>query len=191
MKLTPLLLLVTFASALRVQAQENYQEGYVVTVSGDTLRGRIDQQDWVANPKKIAFMDGRGGKRVEYGAGSMIAFGVQNEAYRSYTVKLYPYSQDPAVVTARNWSDQPYDTTVFLRLITMGRLNLWGYRDGTDVIYFFLQPGKQALVQLRIQNHVATHGAASNVTTENVYKYQLADYVSSCSKIANRPVPVA
>jgi hypothetical protein len=38
---------------------------------------------------------------------------------------------------------------------------------------------------------VVVNGDASNVLTDNVYKYQLADYVSACSKIADRPVPVA
>ena len=110
---------------------------------------------------------------------------------QSYRVKFYPYSQDPGVVTASNWSGQPYDTTIFLRLITTGRLSLWGYRDSTDVIYFFIQTGGQTPVQLRVQNRVVVHGAASDVITDNVYKYQLADYVAACSKIADRPVPVA
>jgi hypothetical protein len=191
MKLTLGLLSFSCLVSLKVLAQENYQNGYVVTTGGDTLRGRIDQQQWVANPGRIVFMAGAGGQRVVYTVSQLSAFAVQNEAYRSYTVTLYPYSQDPAVVTAGNWSGKSYDTTVFLRLITTGRLTLWGYRDATDVIYFLLQTGKQAPVQLRIQNRVIVHGAASNVVTDDVYKYQLADYVAACSKIADRPVPVA
>jgi hypothetical protein len=110
---------------------------------------------------------------------------------QKFQVRLYPYSQDPGVVTASSWSGQPYDTTIVLRLITSGRLSLWGYRDATDVVYFFIQKAGQAPVQLRIQNRVVVHGAASNVLTDDVYKYQLADYVAACSKIADRPVPVA
>jgi hypothetical protein len=112
------------------------------------------------------------------------------DTLRRFTVKLYPYSQDPGVVTAGNWSGKPYDTTLFLRLITAGRLTLWGYEDSTDVVYFFIQTGRQTPVQLRIQNRVVVHNAASNVITDDVYKYQLADYVAACSKIADRPVPV-
>lgn len=111
-------------------------------------------------------------------------------AQEKFTVKLYPYSQDPGVVTAGNWRGQPYDTTVVLRLVTRGRLSLWEYQDASDVVYFFIQTGGQAPVQLRIQNRVVVHGAASDVITDDVYKYQLADYVASCSKIADRPVPV-
>lgn len=150
MKLPVFLSLIFFTTfSRRGLAQGNYQEGYVVSKYGDTVRGQ------------------------------------------KYRVKLYPYSQDPGVVTSAGWNGQPYDTTVFLRLITAGRLSLWGYRDSTDVVYFFIQKGGQAPVQLRVQNRVVVHGAASNVITDDVYKFQLADYVAACSKIADRPVPVA
>jgi hypothetical protein len=191
MKLTPILLLIAIAFTPRVQAQENFQDGYVVTPGGDTLRGRIDFRDWAVNPGKIVFLDGRTGGRVEYSSGGMTAFGVREEVYRSYTVRLYPYSQDPAVVTVSSWTGQPYDTAIFLRRVTAGRLSLWGYRDSSDVVYFFIQTGRQTPVQLKIQNRVVRHGAASDVYTDKVYQYQLADYVSACSAIAERPVPVA
>jgi hypothetical protein len=113
------------------------------------------------------------------------------DTLQKFTVRIYPYSQDPGVVTAAGWSGQPYDTTIFLRLITAGRLSLWGYRDPADVVYFFIQRGQEGPVQLRVQNRVIVHGAVSDVITDDVYKYQLADYVAACSKIADRPVPVA
>ena len=53
MKLIPGLLSLFCLVSLTVLGQENYQDGYLVLVNGDTLRGRIDQQDWVANPGKI------------------------------------------------------------------------------------------------------------------------------------------
>ena len=191
MKLIPGLLSLFCVLSVPVLAQENFQDGYVVTVSGDTLRGRIDQQEWVATPGRIVFMENRTGERTDYTIRQLSAFGVRQEVYRGYTVKLYPYSRDPGVVTASSWHGEPYDTTIFLRLITMGRLSLWGYQDSTDVVYFFIQKGRQLPVQLRVQDRVVVHGAASDVITDDVYKFQLADYVAACSKIADRPVPVA
>jgi len=111
-------------------------------------------------------------------------------AQEKFTVKLYPYSLDPGVVTASSWRGQPYDTTILLRLITRGPLSLWGYEDAAGVEYYFIQTGSQTPVQLRIQNRVVLQGAASNVITDDIYKYQLADYVAACSKIADRPVQV-
>lgn len=192
MKLTTLFALcfLVFLS-LSACAQERFEPGYIVTPAGDTLSGRIDHQDWVANPGKIVFLDGSAGKRAEYTATGMTAFGVGDEVYRNYTVKLYPYSQDPAVVTAPGWSGQPYDTAVFLRLVTAGRLSLWCYRNPADVVYFFIQKERQAPAQLRIQNKVVVHNAASDVSTDDLYKFQLSDYVAGCSAVSDKPVPVA
>ena len=189
----PLFLAAMFVFSLSLRAQSTYQNGYIVGLRGDTLRGRIDHQDWVDNPDRIDFADGGTGKSSTYTAAELAAFFVNDELYRSYKVRIYPYSQDPAVVTAPEWTGQPYDTVVFLRLVTEGRLNLYCFRDRTDVTYFFLQKGGigQQPQLLRIQNHVVRRDAASNVTTENVYKYQLADYVAACKVVADKPVPVA
>jgi hypothetical protein len=191
MKLIPGLLSLFCVLSVPVCAQEYFQDGYVVTAAGDTIRGRIDQREWVATPGRIVFLDSRTGQQGDYTVHQLSAFGVRQEVYRGYRVRLYPYSRDPGVVTASNWSNRPYDTTIFLRLITGGRLSLWGYQDSADVVYFFIQTGRQLPVQLRVQNRVVVNGAASTVMTDDVYKFQLADYVSACSKIAERPVPVA
>lgn len=189
----PLFVASLLVLSLSLPAQGTYRNGYIVGLRGDTLRGRIDQQDWVDNPDRIDFEDGGTGKSITYRAADLAAFFVNDELYRSYTVRIYPYSLDPGVVTAPGWSGQPYDTVVFLRLVTAGRLNLYCFRDRTDVTYFFLQKGGagQQPQQLRIQNHVARHGAETNVTTEDTYRYQLYDYVSACSPIADKPVQVA
>jgi len=190
--------LLVFLAALLVfsvsgRAQGVFRTGYVVGLRGDTLRGRIEHPDWVANPVRINFEDGRTGKTVSYAAAELAAFSVNDEVYRSYRVTIYPYSQDPAVVTAPGWSGQSYDTAVFLRLVTGGTLSLYCFRDEGDVIYFFLQKGGtgQLPQELKIQNRIVRHNATSNVITDNVYKYQLSDYVSACSAIADRPVQVA
>lgn len=46
--------LVLFAPAHLV-AQSNFKKGLVVTSAGDTLKGYIDYQEWLKNPKSISF----------------------------------------------------------------------------------------------------------------------------------------
>jgi len=36
-------------------AQSNFKKGFVVTSAGDTLKGFIDQQEWIRNPQVIYF----------------------------------------------------------------------------------------------------------------------------------------
>ena len=189
----PLFISALLVLSLPLRAQTVHQNGYVVGVRGDTLRGGIVHEEWVDNPGRIDFMDRGTGKTVSYTAADLAAFFVNGELYRSYKVRIYPYSQDPGVVTAPGWSGQPYDTVVFLRLVTAGRLSLYCFRDRMDVTYFFLQAGGPGQIPklLRIQNHVVRHNAEYNVITEKVYQYQLSDYVSACSAVADRPVRVA
>src|SRR5579872_4406320 len=99
---------------LAVRAQERVpQEGYIVRTSGDTIRGKISYAEGVANPAVIDFTDGRTGNRATWGTGGIAGFGVNGEDFRSYTVMIYPYSEDPAVVTRPDWRSGPYDTALF------------------------------------------------------------------------------
>ncbi|HXB95274.1 MAG TPA: hypothetical protein VNU70_08955 [Puia sp.] len=105
-------------------------------------------------------------------------------------VKIFPYSQDPGVVTRPGWSNVPYDTTVFLRLVTGGRLNLYTCDDGAGVTYFFISVGNAQPEQLRIQKTLVKKGAETDVLTNDLYRYQLADLVAGCPMVAARPVEV-
>ena len=113
-------LLTSFCLALTHIAfsQQNYQDGYIIQHSSDTLRGQIDFRDWTINPKTISFQDGRG-EKTEFSAPQIFAFFVSGETYRSYTVRIHPYSLDLDVLAA-GLQSAPYDTTVFLRLLTAG-----------------------------------------------------------------------
>ncbi len=192
MKLSFLLLLFCYAMpGPRAYAQENLQDGYIVSVQGDTVRGRIDYSDWVATPSRIDFQDGKTGLRSSFGLTQLLGFGVHQEVYRRYDVHIAPYSQDPAVVTASSWNGNPYDTVVFLRLVTSGRLTLYYYRDLLDVTYFFFQRQGKMPEQLVIRNRVIRASAKTDVLTDALYQYQLADLVATCSLVAERPVKVA
>lgn len=109
---------------------------------------------------------------------------------RSCLVKIFPYSQDPGVVTRPDWRNAPYDTTIFLRLVTGGRLNLYTWDDGAGVTYFFIGAGTTQPEQLRIRNTLVKKGVETEVLTDNLYQYQLADLVAGCPAVAARPVKV-
>jgi hypothetical protein len=124
--LRPCLLLSIAFLSLAVTAQENFEDGYIVLAGKDTVRGRIDFRDWVANPGRIAFEDGRQGQKTDYSPGEIAAFFVNGETYRSYSVKIYPYSRNVAAISEQGLVARPYDSTCFLRLVTGGKLNPGG-----------------------------------------------------------------
>jgi len=39
-------------------AQSNFKKAFIVTSAGDTLKGFIDQQEWIRNPEVISFKPG-------------------------------------------------------------------------------------------------------------------------------------
>ena len=166
-----------------------YRDGWILR-GKDTIRGRIADSDWVMTPQRVDFVDGASGSRSVFGPREISGFSVGDVVYRSWTVRLYPYSQDPAVVTAAGWSDAPYDTTIFLERLAGGRLDLYYYRDISDVTYFFIASTGGLPEQLRIQNKIVKNGAATDVVTDPLYKQQLADKVKGCPMVARRPVEV-
>ena len=174
---------------LQTTAQLTDRAGFVVR-NGDTLRGRIADSNWAMTPQRVEFQDGATGKRSSFGPTDISVFSVGDVVFRSWTVRLYPYSQDPAVVAAPGWSDAPCDTTIFMEWVTQGRLDLYYYLDGSDITYFFIGMAGGQPEQLRIRNKVVKKGAATDVLTDDLYKYQLADMVKGCPMIARRPVEV-
>ena len=175
---------------ISVRAQAPGRDGYIVRASGDTVRGKIDYAEGVANPGVIGFTDG-GGNRSVFGPAGIVGFGVNGDDFRSYTVMLYPYSEDPGVVTRSEWRSGPYDTALFLRVVTTGRLNLYTYEDERGTPYFWLQTAGKTPEPLQIRNRVERRGVENFVITDKVYQYQLADRVAGCSLVAARPVRVA
>jgi hypothetical protein len=172
-------------------AQSGLLDGYIINLQGDTVRGRIDYQDWIASPRQIRFMQGETAKT--YQPNELNGFFVNGDTYRSYRVHIAPYSQDPSIVVSPNWHSEAYDTVVFLRLVTGGRLNLYYYRDPGDVTYFFIQCAGKVPEQLQIRNRVIQKngGAENDVVMDDLYQYQLSDWVGGCSAVAARPVRVA
>lgn len=182
-------LFICILVSLHSVGQVSYQEGYIVR-GGDTVRGRIAYQEWGATPRRITFVGGAAGKEESLGPEEISAFFVNGELYRSQRVRIYPYSLDPAVVTDPGWRGEPYDTTLFLRLVTGGMLTLYAYLDEQGTPYFWLQAVGKPPELLRIGNKVIQKGAESDVQTDDLYKYQLADLVAGCPLIAQRPVEV-
>ena len=172
---------------MQAAGQVTYRDGWIVR-QGDTVRGRIATADWVMTPQRVRFS--HDGKEEVFGPADITAFSVGDVVFRSWTVRLYPYSLDPAVVAAPGWTGAPYDTTVFLEWVTQGRLDLYYYRDSSEVAYFYIGAAGGQPEQLRIVNRVVRKGAATDVLTDNLFQYQLADRVEGCPLIARRPVVV-
>ncbi|HEY4064520.1 MAG TPA: hypothetical protein VGM30_21595 [Puia sp.] len=181
----PFLLIIFTLLSLSAIAQENYKDGYIVLANRDTVRGAIDSREWVNNPSRISFRD-KTGKVISYTPPEIGSFSVNEEIYRSFTIRIYPFSLDPVVTASENWNATPYDSTVFLRLLTGGRLNLYQYEDQRDLIYFFAQTPGAVPQELRIRSQVVETDGHQGVSTDLLYRDQLTGLLADCGTVVRR-----
>ena len=114
-------------------AQAFFEAGYVVTLAGDTLRGRVDNREWVRSPEKVRFRDAE--EVRTFTPHELAAFYVAGDLYERRVVRvdetpLHARMPGGSLPTART-------DTVFLAALVKGALSLYVYRD--DRVHFYLE----------------------------------------------------
>lgn len=166
-------------------AQKNFQNGYVILPSKDTLQGQIDYREWNNNPHSIVFRNAQG-STSEYTPDALAGFGVNGERYEGWTVRFYPYSMNPVLASDENFDTHPYDKPVFLRSITRGTLNLYMLRDSTGDDYFFAGKAGQRPEQLRVVSRRVDQDGHTGVQFDEVYKRQLTRLLADCGSVSGQ-----
>ena len=171
---------------LSVFAQKNFIDGYIVTKNKDSLRGQIDFRDWGVTPDHIVFRQGETGKADKYAAADLAAFGVNEQRYESHTVHVFPYSGTPEGLSSEDEIGAPYDTTIFLQVLTSGKMTLWEERtpDGTN--YYFISGKSGKPEQLRVITKVFTTQGVTKIDQVDLYHNQLTYMLQDCDAAARR-----
>jgi hypothetical protein len=176
--------------SLLTTAQSNYLGGYVVLPQNDTIKGQIDYKEWYYNPREIAFQNGKTGKKSLFSPDDITAFFAGGEVYRSFKVTIHPYSLSTEKLTS-NFQDEPYDSTVFLRLVTDGPLSLYYYHGHDEVEYFFARQLNETPVQLRVKTSLVDNNGTKAIDREDLYIDQLRLLVSECPVLSGKVSHVA
>lgn len=133
------ILLSLFLVPILAQAQSNYQKGYVVTNSKDTLHGYIDYRERSNNPSAITFKSALDGEPTDYNRTTARSFNIIDfEAYERFLVNisqssngLSQLSYGPDTSTVRD--------TVFLKVIQAGKnVSLYAYTDNIKTRFYLL-----------------------------------------------------
>lgn len=186
------LLFIDTLVTLQAAAQQDLQNGYIVHAPTDTLQGQIDYREWVANPRVITFLDGRTGKKAEYGPGDISAFFVSGETYRSFRVHVVPVTGGISeTVEEAEFAEKPFDTVCFLRLVTGGRLSLYSYQDRTGKSVFFVQRDGQAPAELESTVVITDVDGSRTLQAREEYKYMLARLTAECPNMMTSKMDVA
>ena len=180
------LLQVIFYTA---HTQVNFKEATIIQLNGDTIKGEINYQEWVYNPKKIEFRHKKDQNITTYSCKDIKGFTIsyKNEKYQSAVVDVDNESLETSKLKEYEAlkdvepNPQLIRDTAFLLIEVQGRLNLFSlqYADGKP--HYFIQKNNGLIEELRYRKvKIITHDTISIVTFP-IYKNQLQSFVADCT----------
>lgn len=188
-----LLLLITFAVALPVNAQKNYVEGYVLTSQRDTIRGFIDDKNWSKNPDVIRFKKDINATQVtEYKSTQLHSFYItpSNDYYISYIGKVdnSPISTNKLIEVTDDSDFLQKDHTaidsLFLNVLSQGSVSLYFYKDRELKDHFFFQKGTGTITELIFQKYAKIQNDGQKFVRDvRQYRGQLRETMTDCEKL--------
>jgi hypothetical protein len=119
----------------QAQAQTNFRPGYVLPLTGDTLRGEVDFRDARLSAQRCQFRASAQAPSTTYSPAELRGYGVPAE-FKHY--RAFPVAVDSAAA-------QPY----FLEVLADGPATLYFLRDANQHEVFYLASPTLALTQLK------------------------------------------
>jgi hypothetical protein len=138
------ILLLLFLVPALLQAQSNYQKGYVVTNNQDTLHGFINYHEKSNNASTLQFKRTLDSKAESYDLNTAKAYSIAGiESYERYIVSLSQGSNGlsrlaygPDTTSVRN--------TVFLKVIQTGKnVSFYSFTDDIKTRFYLLDKGEK------------------------------------------------
>ena len=126
-------------------SQESLLPAYIITNSGDSLKGMVDYVVWSKNPRQITF-SGKDGQISKIPMAEVQAIGILGKG--NYVRAIATLSTRPIdTIALRNYSQgNPRSDTIFLKRVVTGGSSLFSFHDFKD--HFFLQTGSGPITEL-------------------------------------------
>lgn len=157
-------------------AQSNFQKGYVVTNSGDTLKGYINYKERNYNPVSVEFKSNLNIKAQTFSLKDCSAYEVEDrDVFRRFVVSISMGSTD--VLRAPDIQDTSAKRdTVFLQVLQDGKnVTLYSYRDELKNRTYIQDKGQTEPEEL--MRYVYRNENATRVITTTHYIRQLQRYM--------------
>ncbi|MEO7988493.1 MAG: hypothetical protein ABI663_03070 [Chryseolinea sp.] len=160
-------------------AQGDFIPGYVIDVKGDTIKGFIDDKDWVTNPSVINFkisaedVDSR-----KLTVNDIAVFKTKNSYYKSKVVSF-----EKGLI--HNGQPELEHATVFLEVLVEGDISLYFLTESNDKVHFFIE--KAGTIEELVKRKMMTITNGSKYfTTLDLYKGQLSLALKDCNTIDSK-----
>ncbi|RYZ94154.1 MAG: hypothetical protein EOP47_28390, partial [Sphingobacteriaceae bacterium] len=157
-------------------SQDNFQKGYIVNLSGDTVPGAIDYREWAGSPEKILFKN-VDGTMVSYTNKQISYFEIEGKvAYRSYGGYI---TNDPDKTSDIGGIDtSKILVNVFVEYLRKGKLvSLLHYNDKKKERFFVEDMALHQISEL-VQHLYYTDNSLRVISLKR-YKKQLFDMAVS------------
>ena len=152
------------------QAQANFRPGYVLPLSGDTLRGEVDYREGRLNAQRCQFRANARATVTTYTPAELRGYGLpaSGKQYRALSVKPTPTT--PA---------QPY----FLEILADGSASLYFLRDAQQHDSYYVASSRLSLTQLEHSTvQVMREGRTYN-EEQTPYRNTLVVALASCPQV--------
>jgi hypothetical protein len=142
--------LLIFISPFFLFAQTNYQPGYVVKNTGDTLKGYINYKDWSRTPKTIEFKHSKADRQsIQFDAVNIKAFGMDGlETYIGYVGLVSMDKNKFPDIPSEEDTTVARDAIFLKQLATGPHLTLY-YNDDAIKTRYFIAEANNKPVELK------------------------------------------
>lgn len=154
-------------------AQSNFQKGYLVSNSMDTLKGYVNYKERTFNPASVGFKPALDAKAAVFTVSNAAGYGVNNEtSFERFFIRISSSSGNIANLKAGKDTSSIKDT-VFLKVLLKGKnVNLYQYTDVIKTRFYLLEHGKASPYEL-VKNFYLDSLGHGDLTVEDIYVSQL------------------
>lgn len=171
-----------------ITAQKNMVPGYIIKANGDTTKGKIDDGLWSKNPTKINFSANGNDIKTYDAIKELQGFGINGKAVyvkKKIALDVTPYENSNLLETSNRVIIS--DTTLMLRQLVMGKVNLYFLKDNKSKPHFFVEKLGSATVTELIKHHfIKIVGSRKFIVKENLYNNQLNEFFRDNASYANK-----
>lgn len=159
-------------------AQENFLEGKIITLKGDTINGLIDYRFPNITPSEITFKTSED-KTQKHSTKSIKGFIVGKEVFESKLVNIEKSGRNTSNISTSRELDLE-KTEVFLKVLFKGTKSLYYYQTPSrqENFYFSYEDSIRLLVYKKFK-------IGPNILENKKYLGQLSLYLGNCSSIKN------
>ena len=160
-------------------ARADYHPGYVITLAGDTLHGRVNYQTGPQTTFKCRFRPA-GGAAITYEPAQLRGYGIPELAIR-YAVRAVPTR---VVLNAIEGSAHTEPRPVFLEVLVAGPATLYYRADGTEKAHYYIETESAGIRPLVREVETITTANGQHYARERpTYRGELATAFRPCPEV--------